>query len=155
MIAAGVSGAARSAPAVLIGSLCTGGISPSLTFQPFGGASRIEGAGAWLVRLPALSGAGAPVHGLVSATVFSGQGEVVLLLASLPREPLQAPLGGFWLEPSLLLPLGTGLQGASEHVAFGVQVPPGLPDGLALGLQALSLPAAAVALSNPVVVTLH
>ena len=82
----------------------------------FGGALPIVGTGTvtrtWL---PSLQVRSAPPGGSLWTGLFSPVGDLVLQVVSTPMAPLSATTGLLWVDPTRLLVLGVGVQGASRH----------------------------------------
>jgi hypothetical protein len=135
-------------------------LDPSVTLNPKGGAPPIGGVPRALVwkRIPALLASGAPPGGSVPTDLFAERGDIAVLFAGAPGDPISLPFGQLWLDPALSVILDVGFVDQSQHRSVSVGVPNDpLLRGVAVGFQALTGPATPswLVLSTPVVVALH
>src|SRR5262249_16953345 len=108
------------------------------------------------VRRAALDASGAAPGQSIPVTIYSPDGDLVILLVSWPDYPFPLPpFGTLWLDPTGIFYVAGGYQDQTEHWQPSVSVPSFAPRGLAVALQGLSGPGLDIRLGNPAVVVLH
>jgi hypothetical protein len=132
-------------------------VDPVVQLVPAPGGPPISGSAIVTTkRFPSLVAGGVAPGGTIQADLFSPANENVVLLAGLPGDQIPVtPFSAFWIDPRLLLVVGTGVQGSGEAWRVSLPVPLDLPRGLAVMLQGLSGPGLALELSTPTGVILH
>jgi hypothetical protein len=123
------AGAANSVPTPVSAIDATGGTvtyDPQVSLLPASGAAAIGGTAVVTATwLPALWARGAPPGGIVRAELVSPAGDIVLFKVGLSADALAVPpFGEFWLDPVLHLITGVGVQGAGQHLAHTIPLPP-------------------------------